>query len=82
MSKFNSPLAERLYDAEPDDSIGSVDELGWFGLFLDQAGSGGQILTEDSYGFVTVWEFDNDRDLNDEWHSIENDYREFDGSDY
>lgn len=84
MSKFNSALAEFLYGEEPSESIGSVDELGWYGLFLNEAlgevggTGGGQILTEDSNGFVTVWEYATDLELNDEWHQIESDYLAYD----
>ena len=46
--KFSSDLAEQLYGETPDEQSGSVDELGWFGLFRKER----VILTEDSQGFV------------------------------
>ena len=41
--KFSSDLAEQLYGETPDEQSGSVDELGWFGLFKQER----TILTED-----------------------------------
>jgi hypothetical protein len=77
MSKFNNALAERLHEISleggHDDEIGSVDELGWAGLFLMEKA----ILIEDSQGFVDAEVFDTVQDVGIEWELIEKQYTEF-----
>jgi len=77
MSKFGSELAEQLYaislDGGQDDEIGSVQEAGWFGLFLLEKA----ILVEDNQGFVDAWEFDSIPKTYAEWQSVEKQYEMF-----
>ena len=68
MSKFDSELAERLYnlslDSSQDEECGSVQENGtWYGLFREEKA----ILSEDSQGFVSVAEYDTDEELGQAW---------------
>ena len=67
--KFENNDDEILHAETPDEEIGSVDELGWFGLYrgADLTGNGGVILAEDNFGFVTSTEFDNTADLDAAW---------------
>ena len=64
--KYNSDLAERLYEETPDEQSGSVDELGWFGLFREEKA----ILTQDSQGFVDAEQFDSDEKLQEVWELL------------
>jgi len=64
--KFSSDLAEQLYGETPDEQSGSVEELGWFGLFKKEQA----ILTEDSQGFVDVEQFSTETDLNECWELL------------
>ena len=77
-SKFENALAERLYelslDGGQDDSIGSVDELGWAGRFNDERA----VLTEDSQGFVWVEQHETDLTFEEHWQDILDLYEEFD----
>jgi len=78
MSKFDSKLAETLYDLSldggQDEDIGSVSELGWFGRFNYELA----ILSEDSLGFVNVETFKSELALRLSWEDIERDYELFD----
>lgn len=77
MSKFNSGLAERLHELSlhggQDDDTGSVDELGWFGLFNREQ----VILEEDGQGFVTAHTFDSLPELNEAWEGVVDDYDKY-----
>jgi|TARA_Y100001951_G_C11278131_1_gene263349 hypothetical protein len=64
--KYSTELAERLSEETPDEQAGSVDELGWFGLFREEKA----ILTEDSQGFVDVEQFDTDEKLQEVWELL------------
>tara|TARA_B100000745_G_C19978012_1_gene331214 strand:- start:301 stop:516 length:216 start_codon:yes stop_codon:yes gene_type:complete len=61
--KFSSDLAEQLYGETPDEQSGSVDELGWFGLFRKER----VILTEDSQGFVDAEQFSTPEEMRECW---------------
>lgn len=78
MSKFDSEKAERLYDEAAqgfaDDEIGSVQELGWAGLFKSELA----YIVEDSQGFVWIEEFDTEADVEAAWKEIEDTYEEYD----
>jgi hypothetical protein len=64
--KYSTELAERLSEETPDEQAGSVDELGWFGLFREEKA----ILTEDSQGFVDAEQFDTDEKLQEVWELL------------
>jgi len=74
VSKFDSKLAEALYEDSPDDSIGSVDELGWAGIYRDDLA----IIVEDYQGFVWLEEFDTRSDMEEAWEDFEAIYEEYD----
>lgn len=64
--KYSTDLAERLYGETPDQQAGSTDELGWFGLFLEEK----TILTEDSQGFVDAEHFDTEEKVQEVWETL------------
>jgi len=76
LRNFSSPLAEKLYEARLDsmqESVGSVDELGWFALFvLEKA-----ILHEDSQGFVGVAEYETGDAMQAVWNAVLSEYAKF-----
>ena len=78
MSKFDSAHAEHLYerslDGFTDDEIGSVDELGWYGLFEAER----TILREDSQGFVYAFEYPSERVTRLNWREICKAYENYD----
>lgn len=77
MSKFDSRLAENLYEDSleggADDDIGSVDELGWFGLFEEEKA----ILSEDGQGFVYLNEYGDQEALDKAWNEIIDQYNQY-----
>lgn len=77
-SKFNSPLAERLYqrslEGAQTDTIGSVDELGWCGRFNDELA----ILFQDEQGFVWADVYDTPAKLELAWTELVRAYVEWD----
>jgi hypothetical protein len=64
--KFSSDLAEQLYGETPDEQSGSVEELGWFGLFKKERA----ILTEDSQGFVDAEQYSTNEKLQEVWELL------------
>lgn len=73
-SRYESRACEVLHALDPDESIGSVDELGWAGLYRQEL----SIILEDSDGFVWIEEYPNAEALAKGWRSIEEEYEEFD----
>jgi len=70
-------LGERLYDSSleggTDDQVGSVGDLGWYGLFTDFEGRH-FIVNEDENGFFGYEEFDSAEDANRTFAQIEDQY--------
>jgi len=78
------PVGEYLYDlvgeGGQDEEIGSVDELGWYGLFTDTGlkCAPHAILREDSQGFVEVERIDDRQEALDRWGNVLIEYEVFD----
>ena len=68
-------LANVLHDTEPDDQVGSVDELGWYGLIIQR--NHAYIVHEDNYGFFDYTRFDDINDAENIWEGILNEYAVF-----
>lgn len=60
--KFSNETAERLYGESLEGMHDSEHGEGsyWYALFVEADGKAGQILVEDSYGFVEIAEYDTD----------------------
>lgn len=56
-------LAKYLYGHQPDEEAGSVDYLGWYGLYRTER----VILTEATDGAVYIHVYDPDEDLEADW---------------
>jgi hypothetical protein len=75
--------AESLYDqvmqSFQDDEVGSVQELGWYGLILNSGIPGAEIaiVNEDSNGFFTYQVFDNEADAYNRWEKIQEMYEDY-----
>lgn len=85
MSKFDSEIAERLYAEVPDETVGSVEDYGWLGLYLTVPDSSDPavIIAEDSQGFVTSQTYDSDADARQAWQAIVAEYEQWlTGEDY
>jgi hypothetical protein len=60
-------LALALYGETPDEEAGSVDDIGWYGLYRDE----GAILVEDSNGFVEILTFETPEAIALTWAAVE-----------
>jgi antirestriction protein len=66
-----------LFGDGPNEEIGSVDELGWYGLVRHEDRSGGLILIQDEQGFRHVRESPDDEALTVQWAAIQQEYATF-----
>lgn len=57
--------------------VGSVDELGWYGLVKHEGRPGGFILAQDEQGFRHVREAHTDEALSAQWAAIRQEYESF-----
>lgn len=77
MSKFPSPLAEKLYKESlngwDDGNFGDSNTFGWFALFKAERA----ILSEDSSGFVYLTVFASDERLMERWNNLETRWVQF-----
>lgn len=70
---------DELFAETPDEQVGSVDELGWYGLVTHADQPGGLILTQDEQGFRRVREANTDEALQVQWAAIQAEYEDFYG---
>jgi antirestriction protein len=70
---------DELFAEAPDEQVGSVDELGWYGLLKHQNQPGGLILIQDEQGFRRVREAPTDDALQVQWAAIQAEYEDFHG---
>lgn len=79
--KFEGELhVTRFAHDNPDEEIGSVDELGWFGYLSGKIKGRGPfhiITQEDSQGFVYGQMYDSKEKLLKKWRSIEKEYERY-----
>ncbi|KDA44545.1 antirestriction protein ArdA [Frankia sp. BMG5.23] len=68
---------EELFGEPPDEEIGRVDELGWFGLIVDHGTGGGTIISQDEQGFRYVWETTDGEALDQRWQAVLREYRRY-----
>lgn len=83
ITKYDTRTAERLDEDGfgPDEEEGSVDELGWYGLYTPGGGDDWLkepvILYNDSQGFVYTITADDGGTIEDKWQEIIEEYDEF-----
>lgn len=73
----DAAAVNELFDRVPDDELGSVHELGWYGRIAHGDRRGGIILIQDVDGFRRVREVLDDDDLDRQWNSIRHEYETF-----
>src|SRR6266516_320018 len=66
-----------LFGEVPDEEIGTVDELGWFGLVRHEDKPGGLLLCQDEQGFRYIWEANSDEALAERWSAVTAEYGRF-----
>jgi hypothetical protein len=72
--------AARFAYENPDEEMGSVDELGWWGKFSGKIKGKGPfhiIVREDSQGFVYGEFYDTKKELESTWARFEREYEQF-----
>jgi len=79
--KFEGELYITRYAHEnPDEEIGDVQELNWFGRFSGKVKGRGpfHIITEEnSQGFVWGKLYDSEKEMMKAWHEVEREYDQF-----
>lgn len=75
----NQSIAEldALFGEQPEEEVGDVAELGWFGLMHHEDRPGGLVLAQDERGFRRVWETDSDVELEHRWTAVNDEYGRF-----
>jgi hypothetical protein len=68
---------DSLFGEQPSEQVGSVDELGWYGLVRHEGRPGGYVLRQDEQGFRHVWETDSQAELDELWANVSHLYEEF-----
>lgn len=68
---------EALFSEIPDQEIGTVEHMGWFGLLKYEGRSGGVVFSQNPYGFRNVWETDSDEQLTQHWERLQREHNAF-----
>lgn len=68
---------DALFGEQSEEEVGSVDELGWFGLVRHDGRPGGLVLSKDEQGFRYVWETDSSAELDERWMAVNEEYSRF-----
>jgi antirestriction protein len=75
--RYSPDELDALFGEPPDEEVGSVDELGWYGLVRHEDQPGGLILVQDEQGFRKVREAPDDEALDAQWTAIQQEYATF-----
>jgi len=76
-TQYAAEELDALFAEQPDGEIGSVDELGWYGLIRHEGQPGGIILRSDEFGFRRAGGADTDEALETLWTIIQREYKQF-----
>jgi len=68
---------DELFGEQPNDEVGSVDELPWYGLVKHDGRPGGFLLHEDTQGFRRVHEAETAEALAQAWSTVQHEYEQF-----
>lgn len=77
VSRYSAEELDTLFGEPPDEEIGSVDDLGWYGLVRRRDQPGGLILIQDEQGFRHVREVPDDEALAVQWAAVQQGYETF-----
>lgn len=66
-----------LFDEVPDEQIGSVEDIGWFGLLRDDGWPGGIVLSQNNHGIRRAYRMRSDDELTAAWQRIQDEYEAF-----
>ncbi len=68
---------DELFGEIPDEELGTVEDIGWFGLLRHEERPGGIVLSQNSYGFRGSWETGSDEDLAARWEELQREWDAF-----
>lgn len=68
---------DALFGEIPDEEIGTIEDMSWFGLLRNEGRPGGIILSQNQYGFRGIWEVDSDDRLARHWNELQREYDSF-----
>jgi antirestriction protein len=73
-SEHDRDRLDELFGEVPDEVIGTVEDVGWFGLLRHEGRPGGIVLSQNGYGFRGVWETDSDNELTARWDELQTEH--------
>jgi antirestriction protein len=68
---------DELFGEVQDEELGSVEDIGWFGLLRHEGRPGGIVLSQNSYGFRNSWETGSDEELDQRWEELRREWDAF-----
>lgn len=74
---FTVPELDALFATQTSEAVGTVAELGWYGLLPHEDSSGGLILITDEYGSRHVLECQDNEALERHWSLIQHKYETY-----
>jgi antirestriction protein len=77
VARYSAEELDELFGDPPDEEVGSVNDLGWYGLVRHTDRPGGLILIQDEQGFRHVREVPDDEALAVQWATVQQEYETF-----
>jgi antirestriction protein len=68
---------EALFTETPDQELGTIEDIGWFGLLKHEDRPGGLVLSQNAYGFRYVWQTSSDERLAQQWEQLQREHDAF-----
>lgn len=68
---------DTLFTEIPDQEIGTVDDISWFGLLKHKDRPGGLVLSQNAYGFRYIWKTSSDEQLAQHWEQLQREHDAF-----
>jgi antirestriction protein len=68
---------DELFGETPDEELGSVQDMGWFGLLKHEGRPGGIVLAQNGYGIRAMREYRSDEELSATWDGIREEHDAF-----
>jgi antirestriction protein len=75
--RYSDTELDALFGEQPTEVVGSVDDLGWYGLIKHDGQPGGLILIQDDQGCRRVREVPTNDALDVQWAAVQQEYETF-----
>jgi hypothetical protein len=66
-----------LFTEIPDQELGTLEHMGWFGLLKHEGRPGGLMLSQNSYGHRRAWKTNSDEQLAQHWQQLQREHDAF-----